>query len=176
MRARGGLILPMLAAAALGLVGCGFTPLYAEPGVAPALAAIAVDTPNTRTGYILRERLEDAFGRNPGQVSEYRLVTRVRERRSSLGRRADDTATRYELTLTVNYELQDGGGNRLLRNTVRATSTYAASEHPYAGVTAQQDGESRAAAQAADLIRGELARYFAERHAAAAQAGAAPRP
>lgn len=173
MRVRGGLIFPVLAAAAL-LSGCGFTPLYAEPGVSPALGAIAVETPSTRTGYVLRERLEDALGRNPGQAGDYRLVTRVSERRSSLGRRADDTATRYELTLTVNYELTDQGGNRLLRNTVRATTTYAASEHPYAGVTAQRDGESRAAAQAADLIRAELARYFAERQAAQTGAGAAP--
>lgn len=171
MRARGGLTLSALALAGALVAGCGFTPLYAEPGVSPALAAIAVDTPETRTGFLLRERLEDAFGRSPGAPSAYRLTTRVTERRYPLGRRSDDTATRYELVLTVSYELADAAGQRLRRNTVRATTTYAASEQPYAGVVAQQDGEERAAAQAADQIRAELARWFAD---TARAAGTAP--
>ena len=163
MRARGGLTLTALALAGALVAGCGFTPLYAEPGVSPALAAIAVETPDTRTGFLLREKLEDAFGRAPGTPSAYRLTTRVSERRYPLGRRSDDTATRYELVLTVSWQLHDAGGGLLRRDTTRATTTYAASEQPYAGVVAQQDGEERAAAQAADLIRAELARWFAER-------------
>src|SRR5690606_34124959 len=140
----------------------------------PALAAIAVETPETRTGFILRERLEDAFGRAPGAETAYRLTTWVSESRYPLGRRADDTATRYELVLTVVYSLNDGAGAVLRRNTVRATTPYAASEQPYAGVVAQQDGEARAAAQAADLIRADLARWFAEEGAAASSPAAAP--
>ena len=157
--------LALAVAAALGLSGCGFTPLYAEPGVVDALAGISVQAPDTRTGYILRERLEDAFGRNGGGTPAYRLATRVRERRSALGARADDTATRYELVLTVSYTLSDARGGRIHADTVSVTTTYASSVQPYAGVVAQQDGEERAAAQAADLIRADLARFFAERNA-----------
>lgn len=148
---------------ALALAGCGFTPLYAEPGVVGALSGVEVRAPDTRTGYILRERLEDALGRNGGQPPAYRLTTQVRERRSALGARADDTATRYELALTVSYTLADMRGARLYGQTLTVTTTYAASDQPYAGVVAQQDGEERAAAQAADLIRADLARFFAER-------------
>lgn len=153
-------------AAALGLSACGFTPLYAEPGVVDALAGISVQAPDTRTGYILRERLEDAFGHNAGGTTPaYRLATRVRERRERLGARADDTATRYELVLTVSYTLYEGQSRRLLARSRSVTTTYAVAVQPYAGVMAAQDAEERAAAQAADLIRADLARFFAERNA-----------
>lgn len=155
----------VLALAALALSACaGFTPLYAEPGVVEGLERIAIRTPDTRTGYLLRERLEDAFGRDRDADPVYRLSTRIREDRSPLGRRADDTATRYELTLTVAYDLAEArGGRRIHADTLTVTTTYAASAQPYAGVVAQEDGEERAAALAADRIRADLARYFAER-------------
>ena len=162
---------PILATLALMLSACaGFTPLYAEPGVVDSLERIAVQTPDTRTGYLLRERLEDAFGRDLDAEPAYRLSTQIRESRSPLGRRADDTATRYELSLTVSYVLRDARSNAQVHaNILTVTTTYAASTQPYAGVVAASDGEERAAAQAADQIRADLARVFADR----AQGGAA---
>lgn len=142
----------------------GFVPLYAEPGVTPALRGIEVQAPDSRTGYILREELEDAFARDLGSAPTYRLAAEVRESRAPLGRRADDTATRYELVLTVAYVLTElPGGARVHADTINVTTTYAASDQPYAGVVAQEDGVERAVAQAADLIRGDLARVFADR-------------
>lgn len=154
----------ILAGFAVVLTGCaGFTPMYAEPGVVAGLQRITVQTPDTRTGYLLRERLEDAFGRDGSQAPAYRLTTRISERRDPLGRRADDTATRYELTLTVAYELTQLQGNqRVHSNILTVSTTYAASTQPYAGVVAQQDGSERAAAQAADQIRSELARVLSQ--------------
>lgn len=156
---------PLLAFVALMVSACaGFTPMYAEPGVVAGLERIAIEAPDTRTGYILRERLEDAFGRDAALEPVYRLTARIREQRNALGRRADDTATRYELNLTVSYVLTEVRGNgRVHGDTLTVTTTYAASQQPYAGVVAQEDGEERAAAQAADLIRGDLARVFADR-------------
>lgn len=154
----------ILAGLAMVLTGCaGFTPLYAEPGVVDGLQRIAVQAPDTRTGYLLRERLEDAFGRDASQPPAYRLETRITERRNPLGRRADDTATRYELTLTVAYELTQLQGNQRIHSDIlTVTITYAASTQPYAGVVAQQDGSERAAAQAADMIRLDLARVLSQ--------------
>ena len=159
------LTVAIAAGLALMLSACaGFTPLYAEPGVTPALRSIEVRTPDTRPGYVLREELEDAFGRNLGAAPAYRLSAEISERRAPLGRRADDTATRYELVLTVAYVVTAiAGGERVHADTINVTTTYAASDQPYAGVAANQDGVERAAAQAADLIRGDLARVFADR-------------
>jgi len=163
----------ILATVAVMLTSCaGFVPLYAEPGVVGRLERIAVQVPDSRTGYLLRERLDDAFGRDLGVPPAYRLVTRVRESRAALGRRADDTATRYELALTVSYDLRDAQTNaRLYNNIVTVTTTYAASAQPYAGVVATQDATERAAAQAADEIRSDLAQVFADRGRAGAPGG-----
>ena len=50
-----------LAATALGLSACGFTPLYATPGVSTQLTAVQVVTPPGRTGQLIREHLDDAL-------------------------------------------------------------------------------------------------------------------
>ena len=44
--------------------GCGFTPLYATPGVTPALSHIEVVAPHGRTAFLLSQSLDDAFGKN----------------------------------------------------------------------------------------------------------------
>lgn len=150
--------------AAMTLSACGFTPLYAEPGVVPALAAIDVSPPDSREGYILREALEDSFGRLPGTPAQYRLTYVVDTQRYGLGARSDDTATRYELAMIVSYTLTDiASGQVVASDVVRGVATYANASQAYAGVVAAQDGEARAAGQVAELIRADLARLFAER-------------
>ncbi len=150
------------AAAALALAGCGFTPLYAEPAVAPVLSRVAVSTPDNRTGYLLREHLEDELAADRSQPALARLTTEVEERRTPLGRRIDDTATRYELVLTVRYALTREGLAEPMTGQVTATTSYAAADQPYAGVVAHQDAEDRAAAEAARLIRLDLSRRLAD--------------
>jgi LPS-assembly lipoprotein len=66
----------LIAAAALGLSACGFTPLYGE-GAGMALSRVAVSTPDDRFGYRLREALEDAFGADLGATPAWRLETAV---------------------------------------------------------------------------------------------------
>ena len=43
----------------LGVGACGFTPMYANPQLGATMRAIAITTPQTRTGYLLREQLND---------------------------------------------------------------------------------------------------------------------
>jgi len=153
--------------AALGLAallaGCGFTPLYATgTGVAPALSSIEVRTPETRTGYLLREELDDAFGRSAGGAPAYLLTVAVQEDRWARGLRVDDVATRYEVALRVDYVLTDRRTRRQLKTgTVNANVTYDSPDQPYSGIAAFADGQQRAATQAAERIRLDLARWFA---------------
>lgn len=159
------LIVAFAVLSALTTSACaGFTPLYAEPGVTPVLRTTEIRTPDSRSGFILRGELEDAFGRDLAAPAAYRLTADVSERRTPLGQRADDTATRYELVMTVAYVVTElPGGAQVHADTINVTTTYAASSQPYAGVVAQQDGVDRAAAQAADMIRTDLARVLADR-------------
>lgn len=156
-------ILPLsvLAAAALMLAACGFTPIYGQTGegaVGTKLSRISLSTPDDRLGYRLREQLEDALGRNPGQPAQWHLETEVVQSRIPLGRRIDDTATRYQLTVSAKWTLTPAAGGEPVKGQSTATTTYAAADQPYAAIVAQQDGEDRAAADLAQLIRLDLMR------------------
>jgi LPS-assembly lipoprotein len=145
----------VLAGAALS--GCGFTPMYATGG-SPGISRIAVTAEDNRLGYRLREQLEDALAWDRGSQPLYRLTTVTQQARRPLGRRIDDTATRYELTVRVAWTLTPTNGGAPLTGTETSTSTYAAADQPYAAIAAQQDGEDRAAAELARLIRIDILR------------------
>ncbi len=84
------------------------------------------------------------------------LQTTVEQSRRPLGRRIDDTATRYELTVRGSWTLTPVGGGLPLTGIETVTTTYAAADQPYAAIAAQQDGEERAAAELARQIRLDL--------------------
>ncbi|WP_420470125.1 LPS assembly lipoprotein LptE [Brevundimonas sp. FT23042] len=143
-----------------GLSACGFTPLYAEGGAGGALSRISVTTQDDRLGYRVREQLEDALGRDGAQVPLWRLQTSIEQSRRPLGRRIDDTATRYELTVRGSWTLTPTTGGDPVTGVETVTTTYAAADQPYAAIAAQQDGEERAAAELARLIRLDLLRVL----------------
>lgn len=140
------------------LAGCGFTPLYGETGLGANLSRIAVTTQDDRLGYRLREHLEDALGWNGTAPAAWRLETRVEQKRRPLGRRIDDTASRYELTVIGHWTLTPVAGGEPIKGVQSAIVTYASADQPYAAIAAQQDGEERAAADLSRLIRQDLMR------------------
>jgi LPS-assembly lipoprotein len=149
------------------LSGCGFTPLYATPGMTPALASIDVVAPlnesgaTSREGYFLRLKLNDELGRDPETPSRYRLTTTVKQSRVAQGARVNNIASRYELDVSVIYVLSDGvTGEVLTQGTALAKVSYDSSDPPYATVAANQDAETRAAEQAAIVVRLGLSHYF----------------
>ena len=92
-------------AGTLALAACGFTPLYATPGVSPGLSAIEVSAPQGRVGYLLREQLDDTLARNRAVAPTFRLELQIVQSRDPRGLRRDDVAERYELGATVRYVL-----------------------------------------------------------------------
>lgn len=151
----------LVALAALTLSGCGFTPLYGETVMAAGLRRIAVQTPDTRLGYSLKTALEDQLGREPGAAPAWRLATTLDLDRTPLGRRVDDTASRYELRMVVDWTLTPVSGGAPIADRTTATVTYAATDQAYASIAAQTDGEQRLAAEAARLMRLDIARRLA---------------
>ena len=152
-----------IAMAALGLSACGFTPLYGDVAGSPALTRIAVSTPDDRLGYRLREQLEDALAWDRSATPLYRLQTQVEQERRPLGRRIDDTASRYELTVRAAWTLTPVAGGDTLAGVETSILTYAAADQPYAAIAAQQDGEDRAASELARLIRLDILRALSGR-------------
>lgn len=145
-----------------GVAACGFTPLYGQTAAGSGLTRIAVTTQDDRLGYRLREQLEDALAVDRAQPPLWRLSTQVEQSRRPLGRRIDDTASRYELTVKADWTLTPLSGGTPLTGTETVTTTYAAADQPYAAIAAQQDGEDRAAAELARVIRLDLLRILAE--------------
>lgn len=154
---------PILAALALpALAGCGFTPLYAEPGVTPALAHVEVITPEGRTGHLLAEDLQDNLATDRASPPKYRLALALEEKRYARDLSAKKMATWYELSLRVSYSLIDiQSGQTITAGVTPVNVSYNAVNDPYAGIVAQQDGQKRAAAEAAQRIRIELGSWFA---------------
>lgn len=148
---------------ALTLAGCGFTPLYGAAGVGSSLSRIAVTTQDDRLGYRVREQLEDALGHSGGQAPLWRLQATMEQSRRPLGRRIDDTAARYELTVRGAWTLTPVNGGPPLSGVETVTTTYSAADQPYAAIAAQQDSEERAAAELARLIRLDLMRGLSDR-------------
>lgn len=132
--------------------------MYAETTGASPLRRIEVRTEDNRLGYRLREQLEDTLAWDRGTAPLYRLETVVQQNRRPLGRRIDDTATRYELTVRAAWTLTPTSGGQALTGSQAVTTTYAAADQPYAAIAAQQDGEDRAAAELARMIRLDLLR------------------
>jgi LPS-assembly lipoprotein len=152
---------------AVTLSACGFTPLYGVQGVAPTLAAIEVTAPPGRAGFLLRGQLDDAFGRNVAVPPAYRLTMNLVENRYPRGVRVDNVANRYELVLGVDYTLTAVKGGVVRTGHVQSSVTYDSADQPYASIAAEQDGQERAAVEAARQIQLDLASWLAKRGAVA---------
>lgn len=151
----------VVAAATLGLSGCGFQPLYGNVPMLASLRRVEVEAAKGRTGFLLQEQLDDQLARDRSEPALYRLDTAVQETRYPYGGRVNNVANRYEINVAVRYRLMEiSTRRRLTEGTVNVAVTYDSADPPYAGVAAQQSGEERAASQAAVLLRLELARYF----------------
>ncbi|WP_240623313.1 MULTISPECIES: LPS assembly lipoprotein LptE [Brevundimonas] len=159
-------VLAMTAGLALGLSACGFTPLYGENAlggstVGAELSRIAVQTPDSRLGFSLKTALEDQLGWDRSASPDYTLTTKLEQERLPLGRRIDDTASRFQLTLTVDWVVTPTTGGAPFGDRTTATVTYAAVDQAYGSIAAQTDAEARLTAEAARLIRLDIARRLA---------------
>jgi LPS-assembly lipoprotein len=156
-------IILLFAAASLALAACGFTPLYGAPGMVADLAAIEVTAPQGRTGFLLRQSLDDALAHNGAVAPLYRLGLAITEQKIPRGVRVDNVANRYELVLSVNYTLTTTAGAPAKAGRITTSVTYDSADQPYASIAAEQDGQERAAAEAARQIHLDLASWMANR-------------
>lgn len=144
------------------LAGCGFTPLYAQPGVGPGLSAIETVPPEGRTGYLLRESLDDALARDAAIPAAYTLKIDLKQIRTPRGRRVDSAASRYELVLDARWTLTEVATGAVTFTGETSTEvTFDRADQPYASIAGHQDAEQRAAAELARKIQLQLAIWMA---------------
>lgn len=151
----------------------------AESGLSQSLADVAVEVPShSRTGYLIRQSIDDELGRKRSDAPRYRVLLDLDEHRSPRGVRVNNVAGRYEITLVTRYAMVDAGSGAPLTSGAFVTQvSYDSADAPYAGLAASQEGEERVAQQAAVRLRLELSRYLTGHpyHAAPTAAGAAER-
>ena len=151
----------VLGLSAISLSGCGFAPLYAKTGVTANLSQVAIDVPQTRTGYFLEQDLRNAMGGDESSRKTYLLTIGMREKHYSVGYKVDDTSTRSEITSNVVYTLKEiATGNVLYTDTFSETVTYDTSRSPFTGVISQQNAQERIATAISQQIQRDLALYF----------------
>ncbi|MBI1404937.1 MAG: hypothetical protein GC145_02275 [Caulobacter sp.] len=152
----------LLLAAPLG--GCGFTPLYAAPGVSPGLSAIETIAPEGRTGALLRESLDDALAHDAAAPPQWRLELALKEQRIPRGRRPDGVASRYEYVVNADWKLVSRAtGETAAQGSSRAEVTFDRADQPYAAIAAQQDAEQKVADELARKIQMDLAVWMLKR-------------
>ena len=174
MRARAVLALVVLALVA---AGCGFHPLYAVPGapkgsMRTTLGSIYVEPVPERLGYELRNEVIDLLdAERDVHAAAYRLRLNVSTKTEAIGVQSQQAPggvtqtaiTRYNDTLTVDYELVDVRNNNVVAHgTETGLSSYNVLGSPYATLSVQQDADRHAAQDIADRIRIDLAVHFAQ--------------
>ncbi|MDE2135225.1 MAG: hypothetical protein KGM97_03195 [Alphaproteobacteria bacterium] len=161
----------------LVLAGCGFHPLYAMPGSAHGsmrqnLSSIYVEPIADRQGYELRNSLIDLLdARAESGGAAYRLRLTLAEKSDAVGVQSQTVGavtqtaiTRYNDTLTVDYELADARTKEVVAHgTETGLSAYNVLSSPYATLVAQQDADRRADDDIAERVRIDLAVYFARK-------------
>ncbi len=157
----------LLVGVALALSACGFTPLYGgadSRAMSPVdhMSAIRISPLPDRIGQQMHNLLRDRL--NPiGQPREpvYSLGLRLSESRQRLGIRKDETATRANLNLAVQFVLSSiQTGNALYRGNINSVSSYNILTSPFATGFSEADARSRALRELADGIRTRLGIYF----------------
>ena len=147
--------------AATLISACGFKPMHAPNafgGSGVAMQNISVVTVNNdKIDFLLKQALRDRMG--DVSSSKYTLHIEPKLKRRTLGIGSDDVASRYDLTMEANFELQNAKGEVVFKDKVRAISTFAAPRDPYGTIAAQNNATEQVAAETADRIIIRLARF-----------------
>ena len=103
----------LLSCAALS--GCGLQPLYSGGSAGPVvttLQSVSVDPIEGKSGWLVRNALNDRLSSTGNTASRYRLVVKLDDQIEGFGVRADDTITRERRSLKARYQLIDNETNQ----------------------------------------------------------------
>lgn len=143
-----------LAAAALGgasLPGCTLTPAYAPGGPAAGLqGAVRVESPTTKDGFDLVERLEERLGRP--EAPRFKLVYTIATTRTGVGITPENATTRYHLRGRVDWHLTDMAGTKLTEGVAQSFTAWSATGSTVSGLAAEEDAGLRLMRILADQI------------------------
>ena len=151
------------AACAMSLGGCGFAPIYAQPGGDVAqLRDVRIEAQeNSRIDYVFQQVMADELGAYQPS-GDFVLMAFLSENRQGFGIRVDDVATRYESSVTAVYRLVRQSDGKVLTSGRRTgVASYDVTNDPYAELSSEGRAIDRAVEQVAEKVRLDLTLYFA---------------
>ena len=147
----------------LGLSACGLRPLYAggERGsTVQLLRSVAVAPIDGRSGWLLRNALNDRLQSGGDATSAFRLEIELDDQIAGFGVRRDDTITRERRTLRARYRLVDASNGAVVLDATAGSDVgidVVSSE--YATVAAENTALERLSEILADQITARIALY-----------------
>jgi LPS-assembly lipoprotein len=163
-----------LAAGLLGLAGCGWNPLYADPVAVPEnaeLRAIRVAPIAERIGQKLAWALRESL--NPGGApipERYVLQVTLRAVRSDLAILSLGVGTRGKLDVYATYHLDEiKTGKQLTAQTSHFAESFDILANQYSNVVSEEDVRNRAVEELRPEIVSRLAVFMERRGEAAAK-------
>lgn len=144
-----------------GLSACGLQPLYSggrSGAAAQALASVRVEPIPGKTGWLMRNALQDRLKAVGEGSPRYLLKIQLDDRIEGLGVRADDTVTRERRTLRARYQLVDTtNGNTVLDETTGWDAGIDVASSEYATVAAEDSALERLTEIVADRVLARVA-------------------
>lgn len=144
----------MLAAATL--MSCGFDPALAPTGSAAGMRGdFAIDTPNSRSGFLIARQLEQRLGLPSSP--EYRLRVAITEGSQVTGIPADRVTTRANLLGRADYTVERIATDEVVqRGSVRSFTGFSTTSTTAATRAAREDAGERLMTILADRVVADL--------------------
>lgn len=150
---------------ALTLPACGLRPVYgggSHGAVARSLGNVEVQAIEGKSGWLVRNALNDRLSAMGGEGPRYRLVVKLDDEISGLGLRRDAAITRERRTLRARYQLIDeASGAQVLDDTAGSDAGIDVVSSEYATIAAEDTALERLSQTIADQIVARLALYAA---------------
>ncbi len=145
------------------VTGCGLQPLYSGGSngvVATTLDSIAVDPIEGKSGWLVRNAINDRLSATSGGQLTYKLVIKLEDQIEGFGVRADDTITRERRTLRARYQLVNiTTGATMLDATAGSDAGIDVVSSEYATIAGENTALENLAQKVADQIVTRLSLY-----------------
>ena len=155
-------ILTLLMSCAM-LSACGLQPLYSGGSngvVATTLDQVSVDAIPGKSGWLMRNALNDRLNTGSNENAKYRLVIKLDDTIEGLGVRSDDTVTRERRTLRARYQLVDiASGKTLVDATAGSDAGIDVVSSEYATIAGENTALENLSQKVADQIVARLSVY-----------------
>jgi LPS-assembly lipoprotein len=148
------------------LYGCALKPLYVGGSSGPVSAvldSVAVEPIQGKSGWLVRNALNDRLKALGAQTPRYKLVVKLDDDIVGLGVRSDDTVTRERRTLRARYQLVDlASGNTLLDATAGSDAGIDVVSSEYATIAGENTALENLSQKVAEQIVTRLSLYARE--------------